>query len=57
MLWLRACPRCAGDLMEEQGYRGEAWISCLQCGAVLTGEDEAALCALGRTLRERVPAA
>ncbi|MBI4506191.1 MAG: hypothetical protein HY691_11695 [Chloroflexi bacterium] len=57
MLWLHACPRCAGDLMEEQGYRGEVWISCLQCGAVLTGEDEAALRAPGRTLREPVSAA
>lgn len=57
MLWLRACPRCAGDLMEEQDYRGEVWIACLQCGAVLTGEDEAALRALGRTPRERVQAA
>lgn len=43
MLWLRGCPRCGGDLLDEHGYHGEVWVACLQCGGVLTAEEELAL--------------
>jgi ribosomal protein S27AE len=42
MYWLKACPRCRGDLVqvaELDDYR----VSCLQCGLALTREQEKAL--------------
>jgi len=42
MYWLKACPRCRGDLIqtvELDDYR----VSCLQCGLALTREQERAL--------------
>ncbi|MCL5074540.1 MAG: hypothetical protein M1136_02660 [Chloroflexi bacterium] len=34
MMWLKACPRCGGDLFVEDDV-GESYIICLQCGYVL----------------------
>ena len=34
MLWLRACPRCHGDLFVDSDYHG-LFASCIQCGAYL----------------------
>lgn len=31
MLWLKACPRCHGDLLLQADLDGDA-ISCIQCG-------------------------
>ena len=31
MLWLKSCPRCRGDMMEER-MLGELELVCLQCG-------------------------
>jgi hypothetical protein len=39
MYWLKACPRCAGDLREEKDIYGP-YVGCIQCGHVLTDEDE-----------------
>lgn len=42
MFWLKACPKCQGDLRDihDVGYK---YVSCLQCGSVLTVEQERAL--------------
>ncbi len=39
-LWLRRCLRCGGDLYETQDTEGNVWVACLQCGAVLTAQQE-----------------
>jgi len=31
MIQIKACPRCAGDMMLEE-YLGESELVCLQCG-------------------------
>jgi hypothetical protein len=43
MFWLKKCPRCRGDLIGESDVHG-AFVSCLQCGHLLTAAEEAALC-------------
>jgi len=40
--WLKACPRCLGDLEEDEDRFG-LYISCVQCGHILRAEEEAAL--------------
>jgi hypothetical protein len=42
MFWLKKCPRCHGDLISESDVHG-AFISCLQCGHMLTAAEEASL--------------
>lgn len=37
--WLKACPRCGGDLYEEEAW-GERSIRCLLCGHALTRQEE-----------------
>jgi hypothetical protein len=44
--WLKKCPRCRGDLREESDIAG-TFITCLQCGHMLTESQEAALEAFG----------
>ncbi len=39
MFWLKKCPRCHGDLISESDVHG-AFISCLQCGHLLTAAEE-----------------
>lgn len=39
MLWLKGCPRCGGDLYDEQAVEGRL-IACLQCGHILTTAQE-----------------
>jgi len=34
MMWLKACPRCHGDLVLDSDYYGN-YVSCIQCGASL----------------------
>ncbi|HZU06439.1 MAG TPA: hypothetical protein VFB73_10710 [Chloroflexota bacterium] len=47
MIWLKGCPRCRGDLFEEEGIGPEVYgtrfVTCLQCGYTLTAEQEAQL--------------
>jgi transcription initiation factor TFIIIB Brf1 subunit/transcription initiation factor TFIIB len=33
-MWLKACPRCLGDLILEADLYGQ-YVACLQCGCVL----------------------
>jgi len=42
MFWLKACPRCHGDLHEVHEV-GDSYISCLQCGRILSEQQEKAL--------------
>jgi hypothetical protein len=39
MFWLKLCPQCGGDLMDESDVQG-SFISCLQCGRMLTLSEE-----------------
>ncbi len=38
-MWLKACPRCGGDLYEERDVYGK-FIACLQCAYYLTEVEE-----------------
>ena len=51
MFWLKSCPRCGGDLHEERDFYG-GYVACIQCGVVLTEEQELALRAWGILQRE-----
>jgi hypothetical protein len=42
MFWLKLCPQCGGDLMDESDVQG-SFISCLQCGRMLTLSEEQAM--------------
>ncbi len=42
MFWLKQCPQCGGDLLDESDVHG-SYISCLQCGRTLTAAEEQAL--------------
>ncbi len=39
MIWLKACPRCGGDLFEERDWYSRT-VKCFQCGRVLTAAQE-----------------
>jgi hypothetical protein len=41
-MWLKSCPRCAGDLYREVDIQGPS-VCCLQCGHQLTDDQLAAL--------------
>jgi len=45
--WLKACPKCGGDLHEDFEYFGVS-ITCFQCGRVLRSDEEMALRSRGR---------
>ena len=51
MYWLKACPRCRGDLHEESDFFG-TYVACIQCGYVLNTGDEEALRLTGVPERE-----
>lgn len=42
MVYLKACPRCRGDLFTERDHR-DRYIICLQCGHILSVMEELAL--------------
>lgn len=42
MFWLKACPRCRGDLHDIRDV-GDHYVACLQCGRILTAEQEKSL--------------
>jgi hypothetical protein len=52
MFWLKACPRCRGDLYR-QSRDADASFNCLQCGHELRRDDALAL--LARARRRPVP--
>ncbi len=51
MFWLKACPRCRGDLHEESDFYGP-YVACMQCGYTLTSEEEEQLRVYGEIERE-----
>lgn len=42
MIWTKSCPRCRGDLILESDVHG-SFVSCLQCGGILSSAGERAL--------------
>ncbi len=42
MFWLKACPKCHGDLHMESDSYG-SYITCLRCSHYLTNEEDAQL--------------
>lgn len=38
-IWLKACPKCRGDLFSSWGSEGD-YLECLQCGRILYGVEE-----------------
>ncbi len=38
-MWLKACSRCAGDLLLQSDFYG-SYVGCLQCGYILHPEEE-----------------
>ena len=40
MLWLKSCPRCHGDLIQQIDQYG-SYTACVQCGHYLTEAEEA----------------
>lgn len=39
MMWLKACPRCAGDLLLQSDFYGSN-VACLQCGYILRSDED-----------------
>jgi len=39
MMWLKACPRCHGDLLRQSDIYGP-YVGCLQCGPILRSGEE-----------------
>ena len=39
MMWLKACSRCAGDLLLQSDFYG-SYVACLQCGYILRPDEE-----------------
>lgn len=39
MVWMRCCPRCNGDLRDNQDMYGSYFV-CIQCGYYLTDSEE-----------------
>lgn len=42
MIWLKACPRCRGDLFLDSDAYGR-FVSCIQCGNILEKAQEETL--------------
>jgi hypothetical protein len=42
MYWLKMCPRCQGDLYEEEDWFGR-YLACPQCGLSLGSDPQMAL--------------
>lgn len=51
MYWLKACPRCLGDLREEKDVHG-LYVACIQCGYILIDEEEQQLRISGNLVQE-----
>jgi hypothetical protein len=41
--WMKNCPKCRGDLVEDVGLGGDRDVTCLQCGYLLRPHEMAAL--------------
>ena len=53
--WLRACPKCGGDLELQPDLTG-THVECVQCGLELNPVQERALRGLGQSLHRRYEA-
>ena len=42
MVWIRCCPRCNGDLRDNQDMYGSLFV-CIQCGYYLNDSEETRL--------------
>ncbi len=42
MFWLKACPKCQGDLYRSKDTYG-AYVACMQCSRYLTEAEETGL--------------
>jgi DNA-directed RNA polymerase subunit M/transcription elongation factor TFIIS len=42
MIWLKACPKCRGDLVLDSDYYGN-YVSCIQCGHSLEQSQQSQL--------------
>jgi Zn-finger nucleic acid-binding protein len=56
MMWLKACPRCRGDLFLESDEYGR-FVNCIQCGGVLDKAQEDRLFQVTAQLARRKPQA
>ena len=45
--WLKACPKCEGDLARKSDGVNGWYVQCLQCGGELCAEQEQALLSTG----------
>ncbi len=54
MFWLKACPRCHGDLYNNTDEYG-SYVACLQCSHYLTEAEEALLSSSGTQLEHADP--
>lgn len=54
MFWIKACPKCVGDLYEGWDIYG-GFVSCLNCGHCLTLEEEAVLIHEVQTIKTTKP--
>ena len=52
MVWLKACPRCGGDLFEERDWYTRT-IKCFQCGRALNPAQERELKIKSAATKER----
>ncbi|MDP2726427.1 MAG: hypothetical protein Q8P59_02685 [Dehalococcoidia bacterium] len=55
MLWLKACPKCRGDVYPEKDIF-ETNLKCLQCGYVLNEAERQRIEPLGTSVRKAAPA-
>jgi hypothetical protein len=53
-VWLKSCPRCAGDLLVKADIEG-SYVECVQCGSELSPVEEAFLARLGYVPRNLAP--
>ena len=49
MFYLKACPKCNGDLFKDSDVYG-LYIACMQCGHYLTNAEETQLDRFGLSL-------
>ena len=52
MFWLRACPRCNGDVFLEEDTDGY-YVVCLQCGYLFEVQRQASVKEIARALKSR----
>ena len=56
MMWLKACPRCKGDLYQETDRFGR-YVSCAQCGLSISDAKASVLAGFAKREKDRAQAA